>query len=76
MSVVESKEECVREQNEDFKKLDGLQFTGNWFIDAGILGFVNLMEEVYGWDLEELQEFILREPEKVYFGYFPSSKSE
>jgi hypothetical protein len=28
-----------------------LQFTGNWFIDAGILGFVNLMEEVYGWDL-------------------------
>jgi len=25
-----------------------LQFTGNWFIDAGILGFVNLMEEVYG----------------------------
>ncbi len=26
----------------------GLEFTGNWFIDAGILGFVNLMEEVYG----------------------------
>jgi len=25
-----------------------LKFTGNWFIDAGILGFVNLMEEVYG----------------------------
>lgn len=24
-----------------------LRFTGNWFIDAGILGFVNLMEEVY-----------------------------
>ena len=24
-----------------------LEFTGNWFIDAGILGFVNLMEEVY-----------------------------
>ena len=23
-----------------------LEFTGNWFIDAGILGFVNLMEEV------------------------------
>ena len=22
-----------------------LEFTGNWFIDAGILGFVNLMEE-------------------------------
>jgi len=25
-----------------------LEFTGNWFIDLGILGFVNLMEEVYG----------------------------
>lgn len=25
-----------------------LSFTGNWFIDAGVLGFVNLMEEVYG----------------------------
>ncbi len=22
-----------------------LEFTGNWFVDAGILGFVNLMEE-------------------------------
>ena len=48
-----------------------LQFTGNWFIDAGILGFVNLMEEVYGWDLEKLQEMIAKEPEKVYYGYFP-----
>ena len=37
-----------------------LQFTGNWFIDAGILGFVNLMEEVYGWDLENLREFVRR----------------
>ncbi|NJE46308.1 hypothetical protein E3E35_02530 [Thermococcus sp. GR7] len=48
-----------------------LKFTGNWFIDAGILGFVNLMEEVYGWDLEELQRRIKEEPEKVYYGYFP-----
>jgi len=31
-----------------------LRFTGNWFIDAGILGFVNLMEEVYGWDLKKI----------------------
>ncbi len=37
-----------------------LEFTGNWFIDAGILGFVNLMEEVYGWDLEELQEGLIK----------------
>ena len=48
-----------------------LRFTGNWFIDAGILGFVNLMEEVYGWNLEKLQEKIKEEPEKVYYGYFP-----
>ena len=48
-----------------------LRFTGNWFIDAGILGFVNLMEEVYGWDLEELQRRIKNELEKVYYGYFP-----
>ncbi len=48
-----------------------LKFTGNWFIDAGILGFVNLMEEVYGWDLEKLQEKIKKEPENVYYGYFP-----
>jgi len=48
-----------------------LQFTGNWFIDAGILGFVNLMEEVYGWDLEELQERIKENEDIVYYGYFP-----
>ena len=48
-----------------------LRFTGNWFIDAGILGFVNLMEEVYGWDMGELQRRIREEPEKVYYGYFP-----
>ncbi len=48
-----------------------LHFTGNWFIDAGILGFVNLMEEVYGWDLEELQRRIREEPDVVYYGYFP-----
>ena len=48
-----------------------LRFTGNWFIDAGILGFVNLMEEVYGWDLDELQERIKENPELVYYWYFP-----
>ena len=47
-----------------------LEFTGNWFIDAGILGFVKLMEEVYDWDLKELQERIRKEPKKVYYGYF------
>ncbi len=53
------------------KQSSELRFTGNWFIDAGILGFVNLMEEVYGWDLEELQEKIKENPELIYYGYFP-----
>ncbi|GEM_PF-3795685 len=39
---------------ERYAEAKPLEFTGNWFIDAGILGFVNLMEEVYGWDLDEL----------------------
>ena len=48
-----------------------LEFTGNWFIDAGILGFTNLMEKVYGWSLEELNNKIISESDKVYYGYFP-----
>jgi len=48
-----------------------LQFTGNWFIDVGILGFVNLMEEVYGWDFKTLQKKINEDKEKVYCSYFP-----
>ena len=48
-----------------------LRFTGNWFIDAGILGFVNLMEEVYGWDLEFLNEKLKENPERVFCCYFP-----
>ncbi len=48
-----------------------LKFTGNWFIDAGILGFVNLMEEIYGWDLNALQEKIEENEKLVYYGYFP-----
>ncbi|MEM1536057.1 MAG: hypothetical protein QXQ82_02640 [Candidatus Pacearchaeota archaeon] len=47
-----------------------LEFTGNWFIDAGILGFVNLMEEVYGWDLEELQGLLEKNQEEVYYKWF------
>ncbi len=56
---------------DDDNKIRELNFTGNWFIDAGILGFVNLMEEVYGWDLNKLQNRIKTEPEIVYYGYFP-----
>jgi len=68
-------DEFFKEEKKNFSSNDNaaheLQFTGNWFIDAGILGFVNLMEEVYGWDLEELRERIRKEPEVVYYGYFP-----
>ncbi|MBC7109556.1 MAG: hypothetical protein H5T46_00855, partial [Archaeoglobi archaeon] len=56
-------DEFFGKENECNNSGDGesneLRFTGNWFIDAGILGFVNLMEEVYGWDLEELRKFAL-----------------
>ncbi len=48
-----------------------LKFTGNWFFDAGVLGFVNLMEEVYGWGLDEIERRIRDEPINVYYGYFP-----
>jgi len=48
-----------------------LELTGNWFIDAGILGFVNLMEEVYGWDLNTLQKKIKEDEELIYYEYFP-----
>ena len=48
-----------------------LKFTGNWFIDAGILGFVNLMEKVYGWDLYTLQKKIEENEKLIYYGYFP-----
>lgn len=45
-----------------------LKFTGSWFIDAGILGFVNLMEEVYGWELEKL---LKKDTKLLYYWYFP-----
>ena len=48
-----------------------LKFTGNWFIDAGIIGFINLMEDVYGWDINKLREILHKNPTIVYYGYFP-----
>ncbi|MEM5832507.1 MAG: hypothetical protein QXT38_04350 [Candidatus Aenigmatarchaeota archaeon] len=47
-----------------------LEFTGNWFIDAGILGFVNLMEEVFGWSLGELEKLLEKNQEEVYYKWF------
>ncbi len=48
-----------------------LEFTGNWFIDLGILGFVNLMEEVYGWDLDKLRTEMDQNNEIVFYNLFP-----
>jgi len=62
---------AVEVGGEERLEAEPLEFTGNWFIDAGILGFVNLMEEVYGWDLNELQRRIKENEEAVYYGYFP-----
>jgi len=67
VEVCDSADEC----GEDIANHNELQFTGNWFIDAGILGFVNLMEEVYGWDLEKLQKMVKENPEVVYCWHFP-----
>jgi len=47
-----------------------LQFTGNWIIDLGMLGFVNLLEEIYGWDILETQKRIKENEEIVYYGVF------
>ena len=65
--MIEVSDEMDSGQKSSFE----LEFTGNWFIDAGILGFVNLMEELYGWDLDELQRKIREEPEAVFYWYFP-----
>ena len=46
-----------------------IDFTGNWFIDIGILGFINLMEEVYKWDLKKIREGQIDRKEFLY-AYF------
>jgi CRISPR-associated protein Cst1 len=61
-------EQSVSRQSQ-IKTKDLLTFTGNWFIDAGILGFVNLMEEVYEWDLNKIVSRPV-EKEIFYYAYF------
>src|SRR5690606_26391867 len=55
----------------EFKGSSDLEFTGNWFIDAGIMGFVRLMEDVYGFSIRELQELVEKHEKAVYYGLFP-----
>jgi len=48
-----------------------LRFTGNWFIDAGILGFVNLMGEVYEFkDNNTLLTLPTTNPEKTLDAFY------
>ena len=70
-TVLDGMETAGETMDEQAVTKEPLQFTGNWFIDAGILGFVNLMEEVYGWDLEKLQTEIKENTKAVYCWYFP-----
>lgn len=73
MTMVENRENVseVEIKGENDINVPELQFTGNWFIDAGILGFVNLMEDVYGWNLDELKNRTKENPQLIYYGYFP-----
>jgi CRISPR-associated protein Cst1 len=59
------------QQTGKIKQVSGLGFTGNWFIDAGILGFANLMEDVYEWDLNKLQNLASNNFPKLLYWFFP-----
>lgn len=48
-----------------------LEFTGNWIIDLGMLGFANLLEDIYGWDILETQKRINENEKVVHYGLFP-----
>lgn len=63
-----SDEKITREM---FNNPSELYFTGNWFFDIGTLGFTSLMEEVYGWSLDDLKVELQKNYEIVYYGYFP-----
>ncbi|MEM4630818.1 MAG: hypothetical protein QXU92_04395, partial [Candidatus Diapherotrites archaeon] len=55
------------------KQNQPLEFTGNWYFDMGILGFTNLMEEVYGFDLEKTKKMIEDDEEitnRFFLAYF------
>ena len=56
----------IRDEHENIRSEVIPLEKGGWFIDAGMLGFVNLMEEVYGWDLAELNQRISDNKDLVY----------
>lgn len=54
----------------EFRRTSGLEFTGNWFVDSGILGFIFIIEDIYGFDIHKIRE--ISENEKLlYYGLFP-----
>jgi CRISPR-associated protein Cst1 len=59
------------QQTNKLQEVSALQFTGSWFIDAGILGFINLLKKVYGWDLDQVRKNFKEQFEIVLYGYFP-----
>jgi len=40
----------------EFKGSSDLEFTGNWFVDSGILGFILILEDIYGFSISEVME--------------------
>ena len=52
-------------------ELSNLTFTGNWFFDAGLIGFVRIFEDVFNLSFEDLDEEIGRNERLVYLARFP-----
>jgi len=49
--------------------MERISFTGNWYVDAGILGYIFLMENVYGESFSKIISQPLSK-EKFYYAYF------
>jgi len=57
------------------ERKEDLTFTGNWYIDAGIVGFIKVLNWMYGWELEEVEKKVKENPVRLYYGYFPLAYS-
>jgi CRISPR-associated protein Cst1 len=57
------------------ERKEDLTFTGNWYIDAGIVGFIKVLNWMYGWELEEVEKKVKEDPVRLYYGYFPLAYS-
>ena len=50
---------------------DALNFTGNWYLDLGILGFLRIMEEFWRLSLDDLRDIVNKDTDRTIFGFFP-----